>query len=153
KVTLVFISFVAFQTTVARLGAALSNVISFWPTRSQGNPLESLTQLTPTARAPHWTRTPKCNYEWSPTAETLCKGRAEFRRLAALVLVGPGTAPEALPHCSRIVRDGDNGQNGDHNEKDHLVLFRVRVGQDLAGDGIVRMLGKGYRTLSRSPGD
>jgi hypothetical protein len=75
------------------------------------------------------------------------------RRLAAPTLLGPGVATEALPHRPSIVRDGDQGKNRDPGENDHLGLLRVRVGQDLAGNGIIRMLSKCHRAFRRDPGN
>jgi hypothetical protein len=43
--------------------------------------------------------------------------------LAVSTLAGPGTAPEALSHCPRIVRDGGRRENGDHDENNSSVTF------------------------------
>src|SRR5262245_38625586 len=73
--------------------------------------------------------------------------------VVAAALVETRTAPESLPDRSRIIRDGAEGQKGDHREENHLGLFSVRVRQELAGDGVVGMLRKCHGAFRRDPRD
>lgn len=70
-----------------------------------------------------------------------------------LKVVGSDTAAKALPHCACIKRDGNNRENRNQDENDHLVLLRMRVGQNLPSDRVVCMLGKGHRAFGGDTGD